>query len=99
MVGDCIPDYFLLTQILHFYTWILVSLLIIITGTIGFFYQKKFNIKTNYYMFILAAFLTLSEFLHIFVVEYVWVEFMEMSGVLLASFLTLRLYKAMTGAM
>ncbi|MCL7415397.1 MAG: hypothetical protein M8349_04975 [ANME-2 cluster archaeon] len=90
-------DYLLLTQAFHFYTWILVSMLILITGAIGFFYQKKFNIKTNYYLFIMAAILTLSEFLHLFVEEYGWVELIEMSGVLLASLLTLKLYRAMTG--
>lgn len=93
-----ILDYFLMTQVLHFYSWILISLLIIITGAIGYFYQKKFNIKTNYYLFIIAAVLTSGEFLHFVAMDYVWIEFIQMAGVLLASILTLKLYNAMTGA-
>ena len=88
-----------MTQVLHFYSWTLISLLIIITGAIGYFYQKKFNIKTNYYLFIIAAVLTSGEFLHFVAMDYVWIEYIQMAGVLLASLLTLKLYKAMTGAM
>ncbi|MCG7848255.1 MAG: hypothetical protein MIO93_03635 [ANME-2 cluster archaeon] len=94
-----ILDYSLMTQVLHFYSWIVISLLILITGAIGYFYQKKFNIKTNYYLFIIAAVLTLGEFLHFVAIDYVWIEYIQIAGILLASLLTLKLYKAMTGAM
>ena len=75
-----------------------MSLLILIIGAIGYFYQKKFNIKTNYYLFIMAAVLTSGEFLHLVAIDYVWIEYIQMAGVLLASILTLKLYSAMTGA-
>ena len=88
-----------MTQVLHFYSWLLMSLLILIIGAIGYFYQKKFNIKTNYYLFIIAAVLTSGELLQFVAMDYVWIEYIEMAGVLLAALLTLKLYKAMTGAM
>jgi len=92
-------------DLLHLYTWILISILILITGAIGFFYQKKFNIKTNYNIFILSAVLTLSvvlnggELLNIYIVGFINVELIELSGILFASFLSLKLFRAMTGAM
>lgn len=94
----------MLTELLHIYNWILISIVILIIGTIGYFYQKKFNIKTNYYLFILSAVLTFSvclhggKFLHFLHVDYAWIEFIEMTGIWIASVVTLKLFKAMTGA-
>lgn len=91
-------DYSYFATVIHFYTWILISLLILIMAAIGLFYQKKFHYKTRYYLFFIAVILTLSQILHMVIQEYQWVEFIEMLGVVTAAVLSIRLYQKMTGA-
>lgn len=92
-------DYTILSQILHYYAWILISILILIMGAIAIFYQRKFQIRTRYYMLIISAILALSVFLHFFIPHYKQqIELTEMLGLLLAAILSLRLYRTMMGA-
>lgn len=89
--------YQFIAQILHFYTWIPISIMILMLGTIGLFYQKKFHYKTRYYLFFVAALLTLGEILHLISTEYLYVELIESSGVIIAAILSFRLYRTMMG--
>ena len=59
------------SQVAHLYIEILIIIIILIMGAIGYFYQSKFNYKTYYQLFIVAAFLILSVFLHFFVSNYI----------------------------
>ncbi len=73
-------------------------MIILIMGAIGYFYQSKFNYKTYYQLFIIAAFLTLSVFLHFFISNYVLIQLIEMMGLLVAMILSIKLYQTMTGS-
>jgi len=85
--------------IFHLYTWILISLMILTMGSIGRFYQQKFQCRTGFpYLFLIAIVLSMSVLLHIFNMDYRQVEFIEMLGVLTAAILSIRLYRAMTEA-
>ncbi len=88
--------YSFFAQVAHLYTGILISIIILIMGAIGYFYQSKFSYKTNYQLFILAAFLTLSAFLHFFISNHILVKLIEMMGLLVAMILSIRLYQIMT---
>ena len=90
--------YSFFAQVAHLYTEILISIIILIMGAIGYFYQSKFNYKTYYQLFILAAFLILSVFLHFFISNYVLIQLIEMMGLLVAMILSIKLYQTMTGS-
>ena len=88
--------YSFFAQVAHLYTEILISIIILIMGAIGYFYQSKFNYKTYYQLFIVAAFLILSVFLHFFISNYVLIQLIEMMGLLVAMILSIKLYQTMT---
>ncbi len=90
--------YSFFAQVAHLYTEILISIIILIMGAIGYFYQSKFNYKTYYQLFIVAAFLILSVFLHFFISNYVLIQLIEMMGLLVAMILSIKLYQTMTGS-
>ena len=90
-------SYSFFAQVAHLYTGILISIIILIMGAIGYFYQSKFNYKTYYQLFIIAAFLILSVFLHFFISNYVLIQLIEMMGLLVAMILSIKLYQTMTG--
>jgi len=89
-------SYSFFAQVAHLYTEILISIIILIMGAIGYFYQSKFNYKTYYQLFIVAAFLILSVFLHFFISNYVLIQLIEMMGLLVAMILSIKLYQTMT---
>ena len=91
-------SYSFFAQVAHLYTEILISIIILIMGAIGYFYQSKFNYKTYYQLFIIAAFLILSVFLHFFISNYVLIQLIEMMGLLVAMILSIKLYQTMTGS-
>jgi len=91
-------SYSFFAQVAHLYTEILISIIILIMGAIGYFYQSKFNYKTYYQLFIVAAFLILSVFLHFFISNYVLIQLIEMMGLLVAMILSIKLYQTMTGS-
>ena len=90
-------SYSFFAQVAHLYIEILISMIILIMGAIGYFYQSKFNYKTYYQLFIIAAFLILSVFLHFFISNYVLIQLIEMMGLLVAMILSIKLYQTMTG--
>lgn len=89
-------DYLFFAMVIHFYTWVLVSLLILIIGTIGLFYQRKFQYKVKYHLFFVSLIITLSEIIQIVSAEYEMIEFIETLAVLTAAVLSIRLYQQMT---
>ena len=89
-------SYSFFAQVAHLYTEILICIIILIMGAIGYFYQSKFNYKTYYQLFIVAAFLILSVFLHFFISNYVLIQLIEMMGLLVAMILSIKLYQTMT---
>jgi hypothetical protein len=91
-------SYSFFAQVAHLYTEILISIIILIMGAIGYFYQSKFNYKTYYQLFIVAALLILSVFLHFFISNYVLIQLIEMMGLLVAMILSIKLYQTMTGS-
>jgi len=91
-------SYSFFAQVAHLYTEILISIIILIMGAIGYFYQSKFNYKTYYQLFIVAALLILSVFLHFFISNYVLIQSIEMMGLLVAIILSIKLYQTMTGS-
>jgi hypothetical protein len=89
-------SYSFFAQVAHLYIEILISMIILMMGAIAYFYQSKFNYKTYYQLFIIAAFLILSVFLHFFISNYVLIQLIEMMGLLVAMILSIKLYQTMT---
>jgi xanthine/uracil permease len=83
---------------LHVYTWLMVSFLIVIIAAIGLFYQKKFHIRTRYYLFFIAALLVMCELSYIVFGDCEWIEPIKTVGMSIAAILSIRLYRTMTGA-
>lgn len=84
--------------ILHFYAWILISLMVMIMGLIGRFYEQKFQYKTgSSFLFVLAAILFICSFLDIIIGGNELIGLMKTLTMLTAAVLSTQLYRTMTG--
>ncbi|MBW6470062.1 MAG: hypothetical protein K0A90_02445 [Methanosarcinaceae archaeon] len=91
-------DYETIARVIEIYMWIVAAVIVIFISGIGLFYQKKFNINTHYYLFLiplLLLFLVLIQ-IHIFVNESIIMEIMEAFSGLMALAFTLKTYFHMT---
>ena len=48
-------DYETITMAVDVYTWIVAAVIVLFIGGIGLFYQKKFNVYTHYYVFLIPV--------------------------------------------
>ncbi|MDO9518051.1 MAG: hypothetical protein Q7J10_08405 [Methanosarcinaceae archaeon] len=91
-------DYVTIARIIEIYTWFIAAIIILFISGIGLFYQKKFNIKTHYYLFLIPFLLLIFVLIqiHIFVEESIITEIMEAFSGLIALAFTLKTYLHMT---
>ena len=91
-------DYETAARFLEIYTWLAAAVMVAFIGGIGLFYQKKFNINTHYYLFLIPLLLLLFVLIQIqiFVEESFVTEIVEAFSGLMAFTLTLKIYRHMT---
>lgn len=92
-------DYETIAMVVDVYTWIVIALIVAFIGGIGLFYQKKFNVNTHYYLFLIPLLVLLIAIIptHIFMHHNSLTEASEALGGLLSLILTAKLYFHMTG--
>ena len=91
-------DYEIIARVLEIYTWFVASIIVIFIGGVGLFYQKKFNVNTHYYLFLIPLLLLLFVLIQIqiFVEESFVTEIMEAFSGLMALLLMSKIYIHMT---
>jgi len=87
----------LLQELLNIYSWGIASLIVIILASIALFYQKKFGIKTYYYLYFIPVIIFIIVLLQFFAVFSKETEFIEFFGSVISFLLTLSLYRKMVG--
>ena len=92
-------DYETIAILLDIYTWIAAAAIVAFVGGIGLFYQKKFNVNTHYYLFLIPLLVLLIAIIptHIFLHDRSLTEASEALGGLMSLILTAKLYFHMTG--
>lgn len=92
-------DYDTIATILGIYTWIVAAILVAFIGGIGLFYQKKFNVNTHYYLFLIPLLFLIGVIVStlIFAHEATYTDVVEFLGGLMSLILTVKLYFNMTG--
>ena len=92
-------DYETIAMAVDVYTWIVAALIVLFIGGIGLFYQKKFNVNTHYYLFMIPLLVLLIAIIptHIFFHDILLTEMSEAMGGLMSLILTVKLYFHMTG--
>ncbi len=92
-------DYHTIAIALDIYTWIVAALIVLFIGGIGLFYQKKFNVNTHYYLFLIPLLILIIAIIptHIFFQDVLLTEIAEALGGLMSLILTAKLYIHMTG--
>lgn len=84
---------------LDIYIWIVAAIIVLFIGGIGVFYQKKFNVNTHYYLFIIPLLVLVIAIIptHLFLHNTLLTEISEALSGLLSLVLTAKLYFHMTG--
>ena len=92
-------DYQTIAMAVDIYTWIVAALIVLFIGGIGLFYQKKFNVNTHYYLFLIPLLVLFIAIIptHIFLHDTLSTEVSEALGGLMSLLLTAKLYFHMTG--
>ena len=92
-------DYHTIAMVLDVYTWIVAAFIVLFIGGIGLFYQKKFNVNTHYYLFLIPLLILFIAIIptHIFYHDIMLTEMSEAMGGLMSLILTVKLYFHMTG--
>lgn len=92
-------DYETIAMAVDIYTWIVAAVIVLFIGGIGLFYQKKFNVNTHYYLFLIPLLVLLIAIIptHIFLHDSSLTGVSEALGGLLSLILTAKLYFHMTG--
>ena len=92
-------DYETIATVLEIYTWIVAAIIVTFIGGTGLFYQKKFNINTHYYLFLIPLLFLIGVIvsIQIFAHETTYTEIAEFLGGFMSLALTTKLYFNMTG--
>ena len=92
-------DYETITILLNIYTWIIATAIVLFIGGIGIFYQKRFNVNTHYYLFLIPLLVLFIVIIpsNIFYYNSSLATSSEALGGLLSLVLTAKLYFHMTG--
>ena len=92
-------DYHTIAIIIEVYSWIVAAVIVAFIGGVGLFYQKKFNVNTHYYLFLIPLFLLIFLVLssQIFMHGSLYTNICEALGGLMSLILTAKLYFHMTG--
>jgi hypothetical protein len=87
-----------LEGLLEFYSWMLAAFVMIFVGMIAVFYQRKFNTKTYYRIYIIPVLMLLAvSSLNAVFGHDVYIEFVEMSAAVVSMVFTWHLYTIMMG--
>ncbi len=88
-----------IAALLDIYTWIVAAIIVLFIGGIGLFYQKKFNVNTHYYLFIIPLLVLIIAIIptHLFLHDNSLTNASEALSGLLSLILTAKLYFHMTG--
>ncbi len=88
-----------IAALLDIYTWIVAAIIVLFIGGIGLFYQKKFNVNTHYYLFIIPLLVLITAIIptHLFLHDNSLTNASEVLSGLLSLILTAKLYFHMTG--
>ncbi len=91
-------DYHTIAMLLEIYAWAVAAVIVTFIGGVGLFYQKKFNVNTHYYLFLIPLLVLLIAIIptHIFLHASSLAEASEALGGLLSLILTVKLYFHMT---
>jgi hypothetical protein len=84
-------------QIIEIYVWLAASLLMVIMAAIAFFYQKKFGVRTFYYIFLVPIIIFLVSGLHLIVYQTYFSESIELLGSISSYIASFYLYRTMVG--
>ncbi len=92
-------DYETIAMVVDVYTWIVAALIVLFIGGIGLFYQKKFNVNTHYYLFLIPLLILIVAIIptHIFLHDTLLTGISEALSGLMSLILTMKLYFHMTG--
>lgn len=84
-------------NIIEIYSWIAASFIMIFITSIAMFYQKKFNVKTFYYFYIVPIIVLLAASSELFATNRFLHESIELSGALSSFLASFYLYRKMVG--
>lgn len=84
-------------QIIEMYVWLVASLLMFIMAAIAFFYQKKFGVRTFYYIFLVPIIIFLVAGLHLVAYRTSSSETIELLGSLSSLIAGFYLFRTMVG--
>ena len=92
-------DHHTIAIILEVYSWTVAAVIVAFIGGVGLFYQKKFNVNTHYYLFLIPLLLLIFVVLstQILMHGYLYTDICEALGGLMSLILTAKLYFHMTG--
>lgn len=90
-------DYILTHETFETYAWSVASLLLIFFAAIAFFYQKKFGIRTYYYLYSIPFITQIVTAANLFYFNRIISESIEIVGPIISFVLSFYLYKIMVG--
>jgi hypothetical protein len=86
-----------LQQITEIYSWLTMSIIMIFVASIAVFYQRKFGVKTRYYLYGVPVVVLFASALHVFSYETVLAESTELLGSITSFLASYYLYRTMMG--
>ncbi|VVB96197.1 Uncharacterised protein [uncultured archaeon] len=84
-------------DIIDIYSWVAASFIMIFITAIAMFYQKKFNVKTFYYFYIVPIIVLIAASTELFAANRFLEEAIELSGALSSFLVSFYLYRKMVG--
>ncbi len=84
-------------DIIGIYSWVAASFIMIFITAIAIYYQKKFNVKTFYYFYIVPIIVLLAASTELFAADRFLEESIELSGALSSFLASFYLYRKMVG--
>ncbi len=83
--------------IIEIYSWVAASFIMIFITAIAMFYQKKFNVRTFYYFYIIPIIVLLAASTELFATNRFLHESIELSGAFSSFLVSFYLYRKMVG--
>ena len=85
------------SEIIEIYAWIAASIIMVFLAAIAIFYQKKFGIRTFYYMYGIPIIALFVASIHLFSYDTIQSEMIELFGSATSFLASYYLYKVMVG--
>lgn len=84
-------------EIIEIYSWIVASFIMIFITAIALFYEKKFNVKTFYYFYIVPIIVLLAAVIQFYHQDTFLSEYIEFLGALTSFLASYYLFRVMVG--